>query len=46
MTSTDMLHVPYKGAAAVITAVRSGEITSSFAPAKMVKDAKIKIEYF
>jgi tripartite-type tricarboxylate transporter receptor subunit TctC len=33
MTGVDMLHVPYKGAAAVITAVLAGEITSSFAPA-------------
>lgn len=33
MTGVDMLHVPYKGAAAVITALLSGEIYSSFAPA-------------
>jgi tripartite-type tricarboxylate transporter receptor subunit TctC len=36
MTGIDMLHVPYKGAAAVITAVLSGEITSSFAPGTLV----------
>ena len=35
MAGVDMLHVPYKGAAAVITAVLSGEITSSFAPATL-----------
>jgi tripartite-type tricarboxylate transporter receptor subunit TctC len=36
MEKVDMLHVPYKGAAAVIQSVLSGEITSSFAPATLV----------
>jgi tripartite-type tricarboxylate transporter receptor subunit TctC len=36
MAGVDMLHVPYKGAAAVITAILAGEITSSFAPGALV----------
>ncbi len=36
MASVDMLHVPYKGAAAVGQAVLSGEIYSSFAPGAVV----------
>lgn len=36
LTGVDMLHVPYKGAAAVATAILSGEIYSSFAPVTVV----------
>lgn len=36
LTGVDMLHVPYKGAAAVATAILSGEIHSSFAPVTVV----------
>ncbi len=36
MAGLDMLHVPYKGAAAAITAVISGEVYSSFAPSMVV----------
>lgn len=36
LTGVDMLHVPYKGAAAVATAILGGEIHSSFAPVTVV----------